>query len=58
MGKLYEAFVRRDAIAAQDHMVVFIAEAEKSFFLKHQDKASAPSSTKVPTVKRKGVKHV
>ncbi|WP_210484065.1 GntR family transcriptional regulator [Microvirga antarctica] len=35
MAKLYDAFLRRDAIAAQDHMVVFIAEAEKSFFLKH-----------------------
>ena len=58
MEKLYDAFVRRDAIAAQDHMVVFIAEAEKSFFLKHQDRTSVPSKTKTRTMQRKGAKHV
>jgi DNA-binding GntR family transcriptional regulator len=58
MEKLYDAFVRRDAIAAQDRMTVFIAEAEKSFFLKHQDKSSIPAKSKGRSMQRKGVKHV
>jgi DNA-binding GntR family transcriptional regulator len=58
MEKLYDAFIRRDAIAAQDRMAVFIAEAEKSFFLKHQDKSSVPAKSKGRSAQRKGVKHV
>jgi DNA-binding GntR family transcriptional regulator len=58
MEKLYDAFVRRDAIAAQDHMTVFIAEAEKSFFLQHQNKTAAPTTIKSRNVRSKGAKHV
>jgi DNA-binding GntR family transcriptional regulator len=34
---LYDAFIRRDAIAAQDRMAAFIAESEKSFFIKYRN---------------------
>lgn len=58
MRNLYDAFVRRDAIAAQDRMTVFIAEAEKSFFFVHQEKAAAPAKSKGRSVQRRGVKNV
>jgi DNA-binding GntR family transcriptional regulator len=35
---LYDAFIRRDAIAAHDRMAAFIAESEKSFFIKYRNK--------------------
>jgi DNA-binding GntR family transcriptional regulator len=36
MERLFDAFTRRDSVAAQDRMAAFIAEAEKSFFTVRQ----------------------
>jgi DNA-binding GntR family transcriptional regulator len=58
MADLYDAFIRRDALAAQDRMTAFIAEAEKSFFQVHRERSAVPPRGKLRSGKRKEVRHV
>lgn len=38
---LYDAFLRRDSVAAHDRMAAFLGEAERSYFLRHRAGAQA-----------------
>lgn len=58
LRRLHDAFSRRDAVAAQDRMLAFIVEAEKSFFLGHHEKAAETDAVKRRQVQRKGAKNV